>query len=192
MENKFYIYFHINPLKNEVFYVGKGEGKRIYQKQNRNKYWINTSNKYGYIVDIIESDLTEEQAFEREVFYIKKIGRRDLGLGTLVNMTDGGDGGVGRIQSIEERNKRSSSLKGRISPMKGIKHSDESKLKMSNKRKGMKFSEAHKQKLSDAKKGIPMKQKHKDKISNTKKGKRVSIKSEFKKGMIPWNKIIKI
>jgi len=91
IETKFYIYFHINPLKNEVFYVGRGYGSRSHRKTNRNKYWHNTVNKYGYIIDIIESGLTSDEANEREIFYIKKIGRKNL-----VNMTDGGEGSVGR------------------------------------------------------------------------------------------------
>ena len=36
--------------------------------------------------------MTEEDAFKLEKHLIKSIGRRDLGLGTLVNMTDGGEG----------------------------------------------------------------------------------------------------
>ena len=101
--NRFYIYFHINPLKNEIFYVGKGTSGRAKRKHNRSELWNNIVNKYGYIIDIVEDGLTNEEAFEREIFYIKKIGRRDLGLGTLVNMTDGGDGVTAKYKTEEER-----------------------------------------------------------------------------------------
>ena len=37
-------------------------------------------------------DLENEESLQLEKIVIKKIGRRDLGLGTLVNQTDGGDG----------------------------------------------------------------------------------------------------
>ena len=103
--NNYYIYFHINPLKNEIFYVGKGKGKRAYSKNNRNNYWYNTTKRYGYIIDITEDGLTEQEAFEREIFYINKIGRKDLGLGSLINMTNGGEGPSG-IKHTDEAKKR--------------------------------------------------------------------------------------
>jgi len=152
MENKYYIYFHINPLKNEVFYVGKGHNKRAYQKYKRNQFWKNTVAKYGFIVDIVETGLTNEEACKREIFYINKIGRKDLGLGPLVNLTDGGEG------------------------LRNIK---------------VFFSDKHRENLSIAAKNRePLSQEIKDKISATQllNGNRNSPKTEFKKGMIPWNK----
>jgi len=80
--NNIYLYFHINPVKNEIFYVGLGRKRRAWSKA-RNIFWKNTVNKYGgFIVDIVEENLSIEEACERERFYIKKIGRRDLGLGS--------------------------------------------------------------------------------------------------------------
>jgi hypothetical protein len=107
-EKIYYIYFHINPLKNEVFYVGKGKGKdkRAYSKQGRNKYWNNTVNKYGLIVNLIETGLTNEEAKEREIFYINKLGRKDLGTGSLVNMVIGGEGGNGRKKKYHTEEER--------------------------------------------------------------------------------------
>jgi hypothetical protein len=113
MENKYYIYFHINPLNNEIFYVGKGHGKRAFDKKNRNRFWKFYTKKYNYIIDIIEDNLSEEQAFEREIFYINKIGRRDLGDGPLVNLTNGGEGpsgtthNLGKVRTPEQRLKYS-------------------------------------------------------------------------------------
>jgi len=107
MENKYYIYAHINPLKNEIFYIGKGKKDRAYRNTYRNRFWNFTVKKYGYIVDILEEGLTEQEAFEREIFYITKIGRRDLGTGPLVNLTDGGDGGSNRVLSFEIKEKLS-------------------------------------------------------------------------------------
>ncbi len=123
--NIYYIYFHINPLKNEVFYVGKGCNKRAFSKSGRSDFWKNIVKRYGYIVNIVEENLTEQEAFEREIFYIRKIGRRDLGLGPLVNMNDGGDNGGNRIKSIKHRNNLSKSLKGRT-------YTEEYKKNMSN------------------------------------------------------------
>jgi hypothetical protein len=86
------VYFHINPLKNEIFYVGIGNDKRPFHKRQRSDLWNNIISKYGYIVDIVHKEVSRGEAIELEKFYINKIGRRNLGLGTLVNLTDGGDG----------------------------------------------------------------------------------------------------
>jgi hypothetical protein len=88
MNNIYYIYFHINPLTNKVFYVGKGKLKRAFDKRKRGEYWNRVVNKYGYIVDIVHSNLSEEKAFELEIMYIKR-----LGIKNLVNSTIGGSGG---------------------------------------------------------------------------------------------------
>lgn len=146
MENKYYIYFHINPLKNEIFYVGKGSGKRAYCKRRRNKHWNNIVSKYGYIIDIVETGLTEQLAFDREIYYIKKIGRDNL-----TNMTNGGEGGEPwnkgkkgiyteeqlstmrvkkRSFTDEEKISRSKDMIGKNTWMKGKKHKEETINKM--------------------------------------------------------------
>lgn len=92
----FYIYLHSTLDTNVPFYIGKGKGRRAYVKRGRSKHWKHVAEKHGYKVDFLEVDLTEKQAIEREVFYISKYGRKDLGKGTLVNFTDGGEGSTGR------------------------------------------------------------------------------------------------
>ena len=129
MDNIYYIYFHINPLKNEIFYVGKGKDKRAWSKSKRSNYWKNIVKKYGFIVDVVEDNLTEDEAFEREIFYIRKIGRKDLKTGPLVNLTDGGEGGINKILSNEHRERISKSLKGN-KRAQGKKLSDEHKEKI--------------------------------------------------------------
>jgi hypothetical protein len=64
------------------------------------------TNKSEYRVEIIVDNLTWEQALEKEKEFIALYGRRDLGKGTLANMTDGGDGAIGMIQSEESKEKR--------------------------------------------------------------------------------------
>ncbi len=165
MENKYYIYFHINPLKNEVFYVGKGHGKRAYCKYKRSKLWNNIVNKYSYIIDIVETGLTKEEANLREKFYISKIGRRDLGLGPLVNHTFGGDGGA-QIVTKEVKDKISKALKGVKKPLR----SEEHKINISIAKKGIKHkphSKAARKKMSDSAKGKKKSSEHIRKISET-------------------------
>ena len=140
------IYKHLKPC-GEVFYIGIGqEEKRAKSKSDRNNYWHNVVNKYGYEVQILKSDLTWEDACEMEKVLISWFGRRDLGLGTLVNLTDGGEGNVGWVASDETRARMSKSKKGKLSHNYGKKASKEAKEKMSISATGRKHSEESKEK----------------------------------------------
>lgn len=88
-------------------YGGKGSYKRCYDHL---KEAINTdkvSDKLDIIREIIEAGLepkiekvlenvTEKEAYAKERYVIKVVGRADIGLGPLTNKTDGGEGGSGR------------------------------------------------------------------------------------------------
>jgi len=39
------LYFHINSVKNEIFYVGIGNNKRPFSKSTRSKLWHNVVKK---------------------------------------------------------------------------------------------------------------------------------------------------
>lgn len=117
------VYLHINPMKHEIFYVGIGDIDRPYEGKNkRSKWWYNTANKYGYAVVIIHENLTWKEACEFEIKYIAQIGRADLGKGTLVNLTDGGDGNLGYKHTNEAKAKMSLSQIGNKKRL-GISHS---------------------------------------------------------------------
>lgn len=133
------VYRHLKP-NGETFYIGIGKLKRRpYSKANRNQWWHNIVNKYGYEVQVLKSDLTLEDACELEQMLIAYYGRKDLGLGPLVNLTDGGEGVLG--------------LKGNIGNT-GKKHSEETKKRISNAKLGS----------IPYNKGIPMTQAQKDKL----------------------------
>ena len=70
--------------------------------------------------------MSENDAFAQEKALILKYGRADLGTGTLLNLTDGGEGPSGAIRSKETREKIRFKNIGR-------KLSDEIKLKISKK-----------------------------------------------------------
>lgn len=159
MEEKFYVYFHINPLYNKIFYVGKGCGNRAYSRNKRNKHWNNIVKKYGFVVDIIEKNLSEEKSFEVEKYYINK-----LGLNNLCNITNGGIGGVCGIKMSEETKKKiSDKLKGIPKPKNvvdnlkkiniGKKHSDKTKEKLKKLNLGKVLSEETKLKIGQSSKG---------------------------------------
>lgn len=151
-----YVYKHIRKDTNEVFYIGIGKAKRrLTNKHNRNDRWTKVVNKVGFIAEIIEDGLEWEEACKREIELIKFYGRADLGEGSLVNMTDGGDGFVG-VHSSESIKKMSDAKKGKsqIWQMGELNHQF-----------GKPLSEEHKKKISESKKGKPQSEEHKKKIS---------------------------
>lgn len=100
---KYYLYRHIRLDNNQIFYIGYGrkiknyrchkkEYERAFSKQGRNNFWWNIVNKAGYKVEIILETDSFEEIEEKEVEFIKLYGRRNLGKGSLVNLTDGGGG----------------------------------------------------------------------------------------------------
>lgn len=137
MENRnYYIYRHIRLDTNEVFYVGLGsyqkdKYKRAYAKSKkcRTFHWHNIVKKGGYKVQIMLEDLTEQEAIEKEIELIALYGRSNLNKGTLINLTDGGDGIHGFIFTEQERKKRSNIQKnlyanGYVNPNKGKRFVD--------------------------------------------------------------------
>lgn len=86
----FYVYIHRKKTNGEVFYVGKGCGKRAWSKGDRSKFWKDVALKYGFTVEIYINDVQEWYAYEVERELISYYGRRDIGTGSLVNMTNGG------------------------------------------------------------------------------------------------------
>ena len=174
-ESLYCIYRHLKPC-GEVFYVGIGHLKRPYTKQNRSDYWKNTVEKYGYEIQVLKSDLTWKDAKELEIILISWYKRKDCCGGTLVNLTDGGEGSIGNIKSIESRKKMSDAKKGKYcgenNPSYGRNHSEKTKLKISKSRKGIKWSEEQYIKVMEYNRCNPRPQEVRDKISNsTKRGK---------------------
>ena len=142
------VYRHIRQDTNEVFYVGIGKTeKRAYDKNGyRSDFWHNIAQN-GYDVEIIFDDLSWEHACEKEQEFISLYGRRDLGEGTLVNMTDGGDGGNGMIVSEETKEKIRQFQLTQDTPWKHRPVPDERKEKIRNTLKGRKRPESVIQKL---------------------------------------------
>lgn len=149
---KFYVYYLISSNDNNIFYVGKGTGNRMYKhiKIALHKYKsihanpklynkINSLIKNGdkVITKIIFESYDEQECLNYEIKEIKEIG-----LNNLCNITLGGNG-VSKPVSEETKLKISKSRKGQISNFKGKKLSEESKLKMSLSHKNKKFSSEH-------------------------------------------------
>lgn len=164
----FYIYRHIRPDTNEVFYIGKGNtfskshSNRAYEKHRRNKWWQNivSKNNGEYKVEIIFECETELEVNTKEIEFIELYGRKDLGKGTLVNLTNGADGSIGVIVSKETRMKLSERFMGENHPNFGKKLSEETcnkkseSMKKSDKNlKGKKLPNWWKEKIRQTKIG---------------------------------------
>jgi hypothetical protein len=183
-ENNIVVYRHVRLDTNEVFYIGIGNEKRpfVKSKGHRNKWWKHIVDKTEYQIDILFDNLSWEQAVEKEKEFIQLYGRRDLGLGTLVNMTDGGDGILGKKHSEETKQKIALGNKGKIMSEKhklalfnaniGKKLSEEHKLKLSQVKKGKSLSEEHRLKLTEANKGRILSEESRQKISQSLKNKK--------------------
>lgn len=150
-----YVYKHIRLDTNEVFYIGISSRNNKYRANSkwRSNFWKNIIDKTDYKVEIIEEDLTLEEAKEKEKLYIKQYGRRDLGLGSLVNLTDGGDG----VQNLSEELKNKISITKKSKNRKCPEHLiEENRKRMlgNSIMKGRKFTEESKQRCTDAKKKL--------------------------------------
>lgn len=113
-----YVYIHHKRSNGEPFYVGKGalrtrqksQGcERAYTHDRRNPAWHRIVSKHGIVVCIVASCRDDETAQSLECNLIASIGRRNLGTGPLINLTDGGDGHAGLMVSDGLRKKRSES-----------------------------------------------------------------------------------
>jgi len=106
------VYLHRRKSDGEVFYVGIGSKRtRAYDSKQRSRFWKAYTVKYPYSVEVLYEGLTWQEACGKERELIKQYGRRDLGGGTLVNMTDGGDGATGRKDSLSRIKQKSTYLK---------------------------------------------------------------------------------
>jgi hypothetical protein len=100
MNKQFYLYTHIRPDTNDIFYVGIGSDfpgrySRAYEfgpnKRNSiwNKIWF--KNKKQIIVDIIKIYDNQDECMQAEIDLIKKYGRICHNTGPLANISIGGE-----------------------------------------------------------------------------------------------------
>jgi hypothetical protein len=164
---KYYTYVYYDPTRNnEPIYVGKGFNNRAWHhlvSKKRSPFISRIKHimSLGFNPIIaLYAGLDEEFAFFLEEQLILHFGRKDLSNGTLLNLTNGGEGNSGRIISDREKElisskkeglsweemygvenaklrrerliERNKSRKGRqgTSGMSGKKHSEETKNKI--------------------------------------------------------------
>jgi hypothetical protein len=148
---QFYVYVYRDPSrKNEPIYVGKGTGRRARRHLKRadmhpftQRLQLMKREGVEPHIEIINCN-NEEVAFAAEVLSIRVLGRKDLGKGSLLNLSDGGEGGPsGCIRSAETRQKMSDAKKGGNNHMygkpahnRGKSHTVETRKKQSDAKKG--------------------------------------------------------
>jgi len=118
---KYYVYLHRLSETGEIFYVGKGHGKRAWEKTDRNIYWKTKTRNSDYQVEIYKNDLAEEEAYTLEKELIAEYKTIFTG-GCLVNLTEGGEGRAG--YSWEGKRK------GANNPMSGKVQTEETRQKI--------------------------------------------------------------
>jgi hypothetical protein len=171
-KNIYYVYQYYDPVRKEPIYIGKGYGERykkhLWPSSLKKKHpfiqrinWIKKQGKEPNIL-FLYINLPEEKAFLLETRTIKEIGRKDLGKGSLLNLTNGGEGSSGVKPSIKTRIKMRQKQLG--------KHlSQEHKEKIARSHKGMKYPKEFGEKLRQANLGRQLTQKHKNKIKKSMK-----------------------
>jgi hypothetical protein len=197
--NKYYVYAHLKPGTDEVFYIGRGQKSRIIDKciNKRNDYWKRIVNKYGgFDYFKIEEGLTNDQANQLEMYWIAQF--RNWGF-NLVNMTDGGEGCVGKKltkEQIEGIRLRALGNKRNV----GRRCSEETKKKISQSNKGRSLTKEQRENLIKLHTGRKASDETKKKMSESHKGLNTWAKgsirseetkkkiSESSKGKIPWCK----
>lgn len=145
-ENRFYVYAYLDPRKPgqfqygdfkfdyEPFYIGEGNGKRDKQhltdafknnKPNKDKKELIKKileEKNKPIIIRIKEKLSQKQALLLEIDCIATIGRLDFSVGPLLNKTNGGDKGpIGMKHTEETKNKISQAISGEKHPNYGKK-----------------------------------------------------------------------
>ena len=207
----FYIYLLCDPRKPgqyvygdyslpfEPFYVGKGHGKRAWNHTKVIKRGGKSANPHkdriiakllrqglSPVVEVLKEDLAEDTAFELEKLLISTIGRVDLKLGPLSNMSEGGEGNSGYSWNQEQREACSKRVAGEGNPYFGKVHSTEVRAKMAanhpdNSGKNNPFFGRHHSQesrdLTSAKlmgrgAGVAFTAEHRNKIADSNKGKK--------------------
>lgn len=154
----YYVYAYLREDATP-YYIGKGSGFRYRHHHKGIEVPANCAN-----IVFLEKNLTNLGALALERRMIRWYGRIDKGSGILLNRTDGGEGMVGLKHSDETRAKMSAAQKGKHN----WQASDETRRKMSESK--LAGSDDWKNKLRLAKLGRkrgPMSEEQKRKISDS-------------------------
>lgn len=184
----YYVYVYLDPRKPgdynygkyhfdyEPFYVGYGKNKRCFDHINECKWELNkiiNPHKTYRIMNILSLDLypiilklfeniTFNEANNFEAYIIKLIGRDDVKLGPLTNLTDGGRGRLNYTVTVKTRKRLSETCRGKLNGMYNKKHNIETKKLISIRNTGKIRTSEFKKNMSNlfTGKGNPFYNKH--------------------------------
>jgi len=129
-----YVYLYSDPSRDEPIYVGMDSGKRAWHHLKRKDMHPFVQRLQKMLresvepkISILFDGLDTELASLMEQELIAKYGRKDLGRGPLLNLTDGGEG----LKNATEETRRKISNANR-----GRKHTPETLTKMSMAQRG--------------------------------------------------------
>lgn len=202
MNNEYYVYVYLDPRKEgqfkygeygfdyEPFYVGKGKGDRFIEHLRESRLSKSTNNiKVNKISELKVLDMEpiivklfetidEYDALELEKNLISIIGRLDLESGPLSNLTNGGDGIVGRVITDNFRNKQSTIMKDyyKDNPISEEVRDKISKALLS---KNMVRSEETKRKISEANSGREYSDEYIEHIKKIRKGPKLTHRNRY-------------
>lgn len=145
MNTNYYTYAYLRKDRTP-YYIGKGSKNRAYNYHGKR---IKVPPKDRIL--ILKYFLKESDAYNHEIYMIGVFGRKDLGTGILINMTNGGD--------------NPPKATGRVGWNRG---------------KTMNFSKERGEKISKALKGKPKSKEHREKLSKSRLGVESKFKNKFK------------
>jgi hypothetical protein len=175
----YYVYAYLRTkdsdtaLSGTPYYIGYGKNHRAF-----NKHRVPVPKDKSKIIFLYEN-LSEQEAKELEKQEISKYGRKDIGTGILLNLTDGGEGVSGMIHSDNTKQIMSQKKIGENNSFFGKTHSEETRKRMSLAKKGKPAKGNHtgKKHSEESKKKIAhysqtRSQKHKDAFAKCNLGKK--------------------
>ena len=176
----YYVYAYIRSKDSKTakagtpYYIGKGKDVRAW---GDHKY-LSVPKEHNLIV-ILETNLTELGAFAIERRLILWWGRKDIGSGILLNLTDGGEGTSGYKYTEEQLARMSIQRTGRIL-------SEETKLKMSVAALGKPKTKEHAKNISLGQMGRIISEEQRMNHSKKMLGRKHTVehKESIKQGMI--------
>lgn len=121
------VYQHKRNDTDKIFYIGIASRKDRPFSKDRSELWHRTVNKAGGRTVEIMHEGSELECKYLEKYLISYYGRKDLGTGSLVNMTDGADGCYNWTQ--ERKDAQRDRMLGKQIGL-GYKHTDEAKDKI--------------------------------------------------------------
>ena len=162
MSSDFYTYAYLRK-NGTPYYIGKGKNNRAFEKHKG----VHVPPKERVL--FLKKNLTEQKAFDHEVYMIAVLGRKDLKTGILHNRTNGGEGSSGCIPTEETRQRMSEASRNR---------SEETRRKISEANRRRVLTPETRKKISESKKDKPLK------ITNENRSKRVSNSNRGRKWFV--------